>query len=141
MIIYLKKEARKMFDLNEKVSYLRGLAEGLRLDENTNEGKLLANIIDVLDDMANAIIELETAQAEIEEYVETIDEDLTDIEDAFYDDNEEADHTNYIEVECPHCHETVYFDEEIFDDDEDIICPNCNKVIYSEDEYDTNKDE
>ena len=44
-----------MYDLNEKVSYLRGLAEGLGLDENTNEGKLFTHIIDILDDMANAI--------------------------------------------------------------------------------------
>lgn len=127
-----------MYDLNEKVSYLRGLAEGLGLDENTNEGKLFTHIIDILDDMANAITELETSQAEIEEYVESIDEDLSDMEYAVYgDDYDETDTTHYIEVECPHCHETVFFDEDIFDDDEDIICPNCSEIIYSEEAYNT----
>ena len=37
--------------LREKVSYLKGLADGLPLDENTNEGKVLRAIIEVLDDM------------------------------------------------------------------------------------------
>ncbi|HHY82287.1 MAG TPA: hypothetical protein GX505_06365, partial [Clostridiales bacterium] len=73
-----------MFDLNEKVSYLRGLVEGMGIKEDTNEGKLFVSIIDVLDDMAQAISELETAQAEMEEYVETIDEDLADIEDEVF---------------------------------------------------------
>lgn len=126
-----------MFDLNEKVSYLRGLMEGMALTEDTNEGKLFTHIIDVLDEMAQAIAELETVQAEMEEYVETVDEDLADIESMLYEDEEEdeLDYTNYIEVECPHCNETVFFDEDIFDNDEDIICPNCSETIYSEDEY------
>ncbi|HHY81456.1 MAG TPA: hypothetical protein GX505_02115, partial [Clostridiales bacterium] len=51
------------------------------------------------------------------------------------DDDEEG--TRYIEVECPHCHETVYFDEEIFEDDDDLVCPNCNETIYSEDAENT----
>lgn len=129
-----------MFDLNEKVSYLRGLKEGMGLKEDTNEGKLFSHIIDVLDDMAQAITELETAQAEMEEYVETIDEDLADMEEFLYEEQEddaELGNTHYIEVECPHCHETVFFDEDIFDDDDDIVCPNCNETIYSESEYQT----
>lgn len=130
-----------MYDLNEKVSYLRGLAEGMGYKEDTNEGKLLTHIIDVLDEMAQAIAELETSQAELDEYVEAIDEDLADIEDEVFgeEDDEEDDEedSRYIEVECPHCHETVYFDEDIFEDEDDIICPNCNETIYSEEGSDT----
>ena len=36
-----------MFDLNERVSYLRGLSEGMGLKEDTNEGKLFNHIIDI----------------------------------------------------------------------------------------------
>ena len=39
-------------ELFEKVAYLKGLAEGLALDTETKEGKLIAAIIDVLDDMS-----------------------------------------------------------------------------------------
>ena len=134
-----------MFELNEKVSYLRGLVEGMGMKDDTNEGKLFTYIIDVLDDMAQAICELETSQAEVEEYVETIDEDLADLEEAVFDMDEDDDYdsdgdSHYIELECPHCRETVYFDEDIFEDDDDIFCPNCNRTIYSEDGYSTTED-
>ena len=35
-------------DICEKIAYIKGLAEGLKLDENTNEGKILAAVIDLL---------------------------------------------------------------------------------------------
>ena len=38
-------------EISEKVAYLKGLAEGLNLDTDSKEGKLIAAIIDVLDDM------------------------------------------------------------------------------------------
>ncbi|HCS74292.1 MAG TPA: hypothetical protein DIW17_10510, partial [Clostridiales bacterium] len=37
--------------------------------------------------------------------------------------------------------EVVYFDEDIFDDDEDILCPSCNETIYSEDAYEMEDDD
>ena len=114
-----------MYDLNERVSYLRGLAEGTGIKEDTNEGKLLTNIIDVLDEMAQAIAELETSQAELDEYVETIDEDLADIEDEVFGEEEDDEDD---------------FDEDIFDEEDDIVCPNCNETIYSEEGYDTDED-
>lgn len=121
--------------LNERVSYLRGLTEGLGINEQTNEGKILVNIIDILDDIVETVSELETSQAELDEYVETIDEDLSDIEDQLYGEDEFEDYEDephYIEIECPHCHETVFFDEDIFDDDDEIACPNCRHTIYEE---------
>ena len=36
-------------EISQKVAYLKGLAEGLALDTETKEGKLIAAIIDVLD--------------------------------------------------------------------------------------------
>lgn len=122
--------------LNEKVAYLRGLAEGLGISEATNEGKIVAKIIDILDDIVEAIAELEASQADLDEYVETLDEDLADIEDQFYGDTEfdESQEPVYIEVECPNCNETVYFDRELFEAEDDLVCPNCHESIYSEDE-------
>jgi len=122
--------------LNEKVAYLRGLAEGLGITESdTNEGKILTNIIDILDDIVDAIAELEASQAELDEYVENLDEDLADVENQIYGDTDfdELEEPEYIEVECPNCNETVYFDRELFDSDEDLVCPNCHETIYAED--------
>ena len=52
-------------EISEKVAYLKGLAEGLNLDTDSKEGKLIAAIIDVLDDIA---LELER-DAPNEEYI------------------------------------------------------------------------
>lgn len=124
--------------LNEKVAYLRGLVEGLGISEDDNEGKVIINIIDILDDIVESIAELEASQAELDEYVVALDEDLTDVEDQIYGDIDDMEDEEplYIEVECPNCHETIYFDEELFDNEDDLICPNCHDAIYVDDEYD-----
>lgn len=120
-----------MSSLTERVAYLRGLSDGLDLDQNTKEGKLFSAIISVLDEMAEEIDILDENQQELEEYVDAIDEDLARVEDDVYEDDEDYDDDGYMEVECPNCHETVYLDEDMFDDeDNEIICPNCNEPIY-----------
>ena len=123
--------------LYEKVAYLRGLAEGAKVDESTNEGKLITKIIEVLGDFADSINELNDAQLELDEYVEAIDEDLSGVEDEIYGDDdececgchEEDDDYDFIEVECPHCKEFVYLDENLLDSEEEVICPNCHEPI------------
>ena len=125
--------------LLERVAYLKGLMDGLGVDDSTNEGKILIKIIDVLDHMVDEITELNASQVELEEYVQTIDEDLSNLEDKIYgyedydEDDDYSDNIQYIEVECPHCHDTVYFADDIFDFEDELLCPNCNEIIYDED--------
>lgn len=71
--------------LFQKVSYLQGLADGLGVDENTNEGKLITHIIDVLGEFAEVLDEVMGDQRDLEEYVNFIDEDLADVEEEIYD--------------------------------------------------------
>ena len=49
-------------EITEKVAYLKGLAEGMELDTEKKEGKLLAAIIDVLDDIALEIADMLTEE-------------------------------------------------------------------------------
>ena len=42
-------------DICEKIAYIKGLAEGLSLDETTKEGKILAAVIDLLGDITEEI--------------------------------------------------------------------------------------
>ena len=67
--------------VTEKVAYLKGLAQGLGLDENNKQDKLIQSIIDVLDDMALSVADLETGLDELGEQVDDIDEDLAAVED------------------------------------------------------------
>lgn len=120
--------------LYERVAYLKGLAEGMKIDESTDQGKLVTKIIEVLGDFADAINELNDAQTELDEYVEAIDEDLSTVEDDFYgeeddEDDEDDDDYDYVEIECPHCKEYVYLDESVLDCGEQVICPNCHEPI------------
>ncbi len=122
--------------LNEKVSYLKGLADGMELDANSKEGKLLVHIIDILDDFAQAIGELDEGLADVNEYVDAIDEDLSDLEDEFYDELEDEDFIDFDELECPTCGESIYVDEDMFDEDceMEVACPECDETIHISEE-------
>lgn len=121
--------------LYEEVAYLKGLAEGLEISNETKEGKIIHKIVEALESFADAIVELEEEQADLVEYVESIDEDLADIEDDIYEDGEEDeddDELSFIEMECPSCSDLVEIDEELLYNDEiDIVCPNCQAIILS----------
>lgn len=134
-----------MEHLKEKVAYLKGLSDGLGINHDSNEGKLLIAIIDVLDDMSREISAIGKVQEELDEYIDAIDQDLEQLEDEVYEDGDDEDDEDdeyfddedgYIEVDCPNCHETILLDEEMFEDDEEILCPNCNEPLDIEFECD-----
>lgn len=125
--------------LNERVSYLRGLVEGLDVGESTKEGKVILAIVNVLEEMADEIIDLEESLDETDEYIQTIDEDLAQLEDDIYEDeddedDEDVDDDEYVGVECPNCNEIIYFDPDIFTDEEHITCPQCGAELFNDDE-------
>ena len=60
----------------EKVAYLRGLSEGLGVDDTSKEGRVIKAIIDVLDDLAISVTDMEDDIAELGDQVEAVDEDL-----------------------------------------------------------------
>ena len=121
--------------LFERVAYLRGLCDGSGFSEDTKEGKVLLEIVDILGEFADSIVELSDKQDELEEYAEAIDEDLSDMEDDFYDDeddDDEDDDLEFIELSCPSCGEEIEIDEDLlYDEESDIICPACGEVIIS----------
>ncbi|MBC7765063.1 MAG: hypothetical protein H7Y41_01155 [Hyphomonadaceae bacterium] len=123
-------------NLNEKVAYLRGLMEGLKVEDKSDEGKVLAGVLDILCDMAETIEFLEQDQEEMADKIEGIDEDLAELEVDFYEsddeydeDEDEVDDDGLYEIECPKCKETICLDDSILLSDEDIHCPNCNELI------------
>lgn len=123
--------------LKERVAYLRGLAEGMQISDSTNEGKLLKAMLEVLDDVALAVDDVEEVQEQLSEQVDNIDEDLAEIERVIFDEEDEDDDMFFAEIECPYCNETISIDEDMIDDDGDTIeCPNCHKQIELEWECD-----
>ncbi len=101
--------------LIQKVSYLRGLADGLGVDESSKEGKLLLQIVDVLEEFTDVLNETIENQEELEEYVTFIDEDLADVEDEIYGTDEDYDEDyDYDDFD--------FDDYDDFCDDEDCCC-------------------
>ena len=75
----------------KKLAYLKGLAEGLKISDETPEGQLLLKLLDVVSDIADELEEVEDLHDELELRVDEIDEDLADLEDfVFEDDDEES---------------------------------------------------
>ena len=133
--------------LGEKAAYIQGLADGVELDETTKEGKLIAALIDLVGDMADAIEQLDEDIDTLSDYVEELDEDLGSVEELLYDDcdccdcddddfecdgnccdcDEECElaDEDFFEVECPACGETICFDGSI--DPEELACPACGE--------------
>lgn len=112
--------------LMEKVSYLKGLADGLELEADTKETKLILEIINVLSDLSETVEELDEEVGEIDEYLEMVDEDLSDLEEFVYEEYDFDE--DFEEVICPHCGETIYTDEYL-DFDTEITCPICEKTF------------
>ena len=123
-----------MMTVTEKVAYLKGLAKGLDLAQDKAETKMFDAIMEVLEDMALTVSDLEDEVAELGEQVDAVDEDLADVEEYLFDDVDDGDcccedeDDDMYEVECPACHETIYLDESILEDGS-IECPNCGTEL------------
>ena len=131
-------------EINEKVAYLKGLLEGMELDTTKKEGKLLAAIIDVLEDISLDLEDLWDQTDELMEGLDAVSDDLEDVEDVLFEDDDDEDEDDDEESEyyeddldddedcyattCPTCEETIYFDESILEDGE-VICPNCGEKL------------
>ena len=115
----------------EQVSYLKGLAEGMKIDETKNEGKLLLKIIDVLDEVADCLGEMTDSQNEMQLQIDAVDSDLEDLEDFVYEEYEDEDDDWEDEwFECPNCGEDICLTEDLLSDDADsFICPHCGEKI------------
>ncbi len=124
--------------LSERTAYLKGLMEGMQISTESNEGKLFRAIIDVLDDMALTVSDVEDVVDavcdeldSIEEDLDTIEEYLLEEDDEDYEDDDEefdfGDETIY-EVKCPTCGSVINLDEEMLEAGA-IECPDCGEEL------------
>ena len=132
--------------LIEKAAYLKGLADGLNLDKETAEGKLIGALIDIVGDLANAQADTDEDLQYLNDYIEEIDEDLGSLEEEIYDledddcdcdcgcdccdccDCDDEDEDDGFEITCPSCGEIIV---PLDIDEEDLVCPHCHeKLIY-----------
>lgn len=126
--------------VSERVAYLRGLAEGMGLFSDKKEGKFYEELLNCLEELSGEVEFIAEDQADLEDYVDEMDEALSEVEDIIFDEEEEDDDfedyefdplDKYIETNCPECDETVGYFDETYDQEGpiDIICPNCDAVV------------
>ncbi len=136
--------------LTEKSAYLKGLMDGMKLDTEENEGKLLAAIVDLLGDMSKVVSEVEETTLAISDELDDIEDDLDEIydylsdedEEDFDDEDEDEDDEDYdeyedddydfddsvvYEVTCK-CGEVINFDDETLEEGS-MNCPNCGELL------------
>ena len=137
--------------INEKSAYLKGLMDGLSLSTETNEGKMISAIVELLGDITKKVTDIENTTIAISDELDEIEEDLDAIEDFIMDEEDECDEededdswdgwdeddeegfdfgdedSTIYEVECA-CGEIINFDEETLEEGS-IICPNCGETL------------
>lgn len=130
--------------ITEKVAHLKGLVEGMDFDSDKKETKVLNEILDVLEDLALTVSDLDDEMGLVTEQLDAVDEDLAELEEIFYDECDDCcdcgcDDDMY-EVQCPNCGETVYFDEDIIMEGV-AECPNCGTELEFDCDCDCDCDE
>jgi len=139
--------------ISEKSAYLKGLMDGLSLNTESDEGKMIAAIVDLLGDMAKRVTDIEETTIAMSDELDEIEEDLDAIEDFIMDDDDDDyeddddfgwddddedeepeegfdfgdEDTTIYEVECA-CGNIIDFDEETLESGS-IVCPNCGETL------------
>ena len=80
-----------MMTVTEKVAYLKGLVEGLDFDDDKKETKVINAVLDVLEDLALAVSDLDDEMVVVTEQLDAVDEDLADLEEVFYEEMDDCD--------------------------------------------------
>ena len=137
--------------ISEKAAYLKGLMDGLNLDTEKAEGKMIAAMVDLLADVTKKLSDVEETTIAISDELDEIEEDLDAIEDYIldeedeyeddfddddyeddFDDDEEGfdfgdEETTIYEVKCA-CGNIIDFDEETLEEGS-IVCPECGETL------------
>ena len=138
--------------ISEKSAYLKGLMDGLKLNTESDEGKMIAAIVDMLGDLARKVTDIEETTIAISDELDEIEEDLDAIEDFIMDEEDDEDwedeeedeewdededyeegfdfgdeDSTIYEVVCA-CGTVINFDEETLEKGS-IICENCGETL------------
>ncbi|HHW10109.1 MAG TPA: hypothetical protein GXX29_09070 [Firmicutes bacterium] len=134
-------------EIKERIAYLRGVIEGAEFYGQDAKAKTVwETLLAICDQLADELEELNTTVEELEEHVEAIDSDLYDLEgevfgedDEDFDDEEDEDEDDedddLLEMECPHCGESVFIEDGfLYDPEAAISCPECGALVFAAEE-------
>ena len=129
-------------EISEKVAYLKGLAEGLALDTESKEGKLIAAIIDVLDDMSGKFEDLEDELCDVEDGLDAVSDDLCEVEEALYElEDENGNKQTFELLDAMEYGDEKYYALTPYYENGDEALEDSGDVVILKAEYDENNDE
>ena len=77
--------------MKEKAAYLRGLIEGLGIDETTKEGKVIKAMSELLGELAEAVDGIDEDVTRAYDQINDLSEELEDLEADLYEDEDDED--------------------------------------------------
>lgn len=114
--------------LSEKAAYIKGLAEGLDLEADKKESRVIKEMLELISEMASDVEDIGADLTDLYDAVEEIDHDLMHVEEELYGDMDDTFGEDVYEITCPSCSETVVLDEEMLISG-DVVCPVCGEKI------------
>lgn len=115
-------------NLTEKAAYIKGLAEGLDLEADKKEVRVINEMLELLGEMASDVEDIGDDLSDLYDAVEQIDEDLAMLEDEMYGGLDDDYGSELYEIVCPACGEAVTLTEEMLMGG-DVECPACGEKI------------
>ena len=138
--------------ISEKVAYIQGLFDGLKLDtEKSGEARILSEMLDVLREVGLQLDGMDAAMDQFDEELDTLGDTVAELEEAVFDDEDEDDGSfedcddtdeDFFEIPCPSCGEDLIVDDEALAAGV-VDCPVCGGkfALSFDDEKDTDHDE
>jgi len=102
--------------ISEKAAYLKGLMDGLELDTEKAEGKMISAIVDLLGDVTRRLTDIEETTIAISDELDEIEEDLDAIEDFIMDEDDEYD-DDYDDDDYDDDYDDDDYDDDDFEDE------------------------
>ena len=142
--------------ISKRITYLKGMAEGLGLGNGTKEERVLQLMIGILEEMSDEIEALSANVLVLDDDVSSILDDVLELENALTDDFDEEpplfapqlSHTvntqanqaapqvskvdvhapQFYVVNCPRCDDEITLDEDVLGFGH-VDCPTCNERL------------
>ncbi len=117
-----------MSELTNRAAYIKGLADGMKLDKETTEGRLLDEIINLLSETTAELDSIDQEQGFIADKIDELEEEVDVIGNEVFDDYADYDDEDEFQITCENCGEEIIVTEDDLDEGE-VVCPNCGEII------------